>query len=107
MKHTHALIPVSDAQSDVSDWWHETFRTDGEEHVEALFDVESSSFFDFHAGGHGAFHTSEYSADIHYFIGLTVEDSDDIRFIPREEAIALAGPEQVGKWQDGMDEQAN
>lgn len=115
MKHQTQIVPTYDASDDVSDWWMETFDQENElgQLVHAVYETgECADSFVTASGPNGYRHVGR-DATYHMFIGLTVEDRDDIRFIDLTGFHALGAEhgfdaaEQIGKWQDAMDFNAN
>lgn len=111
MKHPHYLIPLADATLDISEWWRETTGMPGRV-VTALFDMREEE--DSYPAAYGANSYRHVPFTAHYatFIGLTVEDSEDIRFYDLEACRALAGragfdlSEQARAWEDAAGEEA-
>lgn len=95
MKHqpTFLAVPTYNAKRDITEDWH--FATDPEnergEYAEALFMT--------YLGVDGE--------TKHHLIGMTVEDTDDIRFIDREETIRLLSEGTVCDIEDAADLNAN
>lgn len=94
MKHQpFTAFPRADAKRDITEDWQ--FATDPEnergEYAEALFTT--------YLGVDGE--------TIHHLIGMTVEDTDDIRFIDREETLRLLSEGTVGDIEDAADLDAN
>lgn len=112
MKHDHQIIPTYDASEDVSEWWAEV-TGDNQNVIMALY--ETTEGVDSHPVARGAngYGYREYDVVTHYFIGLTIEDSDDIRFIDLDGFMALGeqhgfdASALIGTWQDAMDWSAN
>lgn len=112
MKHDHQIIPTYDASEAVSDWYAEV-TGDDQNVIMALY--KTTEGVDSHPVARGAngYGYRDYDAVTHYFIGLTVENRDDIRFIDLPGFIALGethgfdASKQIGEWQDDMDLRAN
>ncbi len=109
------IVPSADASDDVSDWWMETFDPENErgDLVHALYETTEGWDSQVVARGANGYGYRDYDTVTHYFIGLTVENRDAIRFIDLPAFIDLGeqhgfdASKQIGEWQDRMDLLAN
>lgn len=99
------IPPVCDVTVDVSDYVAEVIEG-FEDVAEALFNISYESGSLFRPCGHGLYREEGYTYDLHRLIGMTVEDTDEIRFFDRAEVEALLGREWIAAREDEMDETA-
>lgn len=107
------IIPSYDASEDVTDWWDETIDGKNECAIMALYETSVDSAYDVVARGANGYGCRDRDEVMHYFLGLTIENRNEIRFIDLPEFIALGeqhgfdASKLIGAWQDQMDFYAN
>ena len=81
----HKFQPTADSTLNITDHWQAATDPENErgEYAEALFRVSYENGTIRRPMGHGLFRETSFLCDVHYMIGATVEDSDEIRFLDR------------------------
>ena len=72
--------------------------------IHALFDCETDIGERLFASGHGTYSAREVTDATHRLIGLSFEDTDEIRYLDREAVVEQYGAAQVRELEQMMEE---